>query len=75
MTTFNGMPVDVTDTATVALPEERWDYSRYRSPSRARRRRDRSMVIYREPACFEIAGRLIIHPRLWAALRKQTKEG
>ncbi len=71
--TFNGMPVTVTETATAALPEDRWDWSRYRSPSRAKRRRDRSKVITREPACFQMQGRLVMHPRLWDALKKQTQ--
>ena len=72
MQTFNGMPVTVTDTATAALPKERWDYSQYRSPSRARRRRDMSKVVVREPACFQMQGRLVIHPRLWSELKRQT---
>lgn len=72
MLTFNGMPVSVTEAATAALPKERWDYSQYRSPSRARRRRDMSKVVVREPACFQMQGKLVIHPRLWDALKKQT---
>lgn len=69
---FNGMQVDVTDVATTALPREQWDYSQYRSPSRARRRRDMSKVVTREPACFQVGRRLVMHPRLWDALKKQT---
>lgn len=69
--TFNGMHVTVTETATAALPRERWDYSQYRSPSRARRRRDMRKVITHEPACFQMQGRLVMHPRLWDELRRQ----
>ena len=69
MQTFNGRRVRVTETATAALPVERWDWSLYRSPSRAKRRRDRSKVIVREPACFQINGELVMHPRLWAELQ------
>lgn len=66
--TFNGMPVLVSDTATAALPEEKWDWSQYRSPSRARRRRDRSKVVTREPACYQTQGRFVMHPKLWDEL-------
>lgn len=72
MQTFNGMPVTITEDAMAALPEDKWDWSRYRSPSRARRRRDRRKVIKREPAAFQMQGRLIIHPRLWSELRRVT---
>ena len=71
---YAGMPVTVTDTATSALPEAKWDWSLYRSPSRAKRRRDRRKVITREPACFQMQGRLIVHPRVWAEIQRQTKE-
>lgn len=74
MTTFNGMRVKVTEMATAALSEDRWDWSGYRSPSRAKRRRRRSRVITREPACFQVSGELVIHPRLWDALKRQTQE-
>lgn len=73
MQTFNGMPVTVTEAATAELPRERWDYSQYRSPSRARRRRDTRKVITREPAIFQMQGRFVVHPRLWDQLRKQAK--
>jgi len=68
MLTLNGMPVVVSDAATAALPRERWDWSGYRSPARAKRRRDRSRVITREPASYVLGGRLVIHPTLWRAL-------
>jgi len=73
MQTLNGMPVLVTESATAALPEARWDWSAYRSPSRARRRRDRTKVITREPACYQVQGRIIVHPRLWAAIKEEAK--
>jgi hypothetical protein len=69
--TYNGMPVTVTETVTAALPEEKWDWSAYRSPSRARRRRDRRKVVTREPACFQLGNRIVMHPALWARLKAQ----
>ncbi len=69
--TFNGMQVTLTGDATAELPPERWDWSAYRSPGRAKRRRDRSKVITREPACYQTGRKLIMHPRLWAELQKQ----
>ena len=73
MQTFNGMQVTVTDTATAAIPENKWDWSGYRSPSRAKRRRHRSRIITREPACFQFQGRLVMHPRLWDELKRQSQ--
>ena len=73
MQTFNGMQVTVTETATAAIPEDKLDWSVYRSPSRAKRRRDRSKLVMREPACFQLHGRLVMHPRLWDELKKQAQ--
>ena len=70
LNTFNGMQVTVTEAATAELPPEKWDWSAYRSPGRAKRRRDRSKVITREPACYQAGRRLIMHPRLWAELQR-----
>ncbi len=79
MAIFNGMRVDITHTAVAKLPEERWDWSAYRSPSRARRRRDCSKVVKTEPACFQVADKLICHPTIWERLRAtlstDTKDG
>jgi len=72
--TLNGVPVVVTESATAALPVERWDWSAYRSPSRAKRRRDRRKVITREPACYQMEGKIVIHPRLWAEVRTLSKD-
>lgn len=73
---FNGMPVVVTDAATAKLPEAKWDWSRYRSPSRAKRRRHRAWVIKREPACWVTGGgTILIHPVLWDALREEVANG
>ena len=69
MTYLNGMPVIVNPNATAAIPEERWDWSGYRSPSRAKRRRDRSKIKMREPACFQMGNKLVVHPVLWERLR------
>ena len=71
--TYNGMEVTVTETATAAIPENKWDWSGYRSPSRAKRRRHRSRIITREPACFQMGHKLVMHPRLWDELKKMTK--
>ncbi len=67
---FNGMRVRVTEMATAALPKDKWDWSGYRSPSRAKRRRHTSRVITREPACFQVDGELVMHPRLWDELKR-----
>lgn len=72
MQSFNGIPVIVTDDATAELPRERWDWSRYRSPSRAKRRRDLSRVIMREPAVFKMGDRFIMHPKMWDALKREA---
>lgn len=73
MATYNGLPVIVDHNATAPIPKEKWDWSRYRSPSRARRRRDRRKVITREPACFQINGKLVMHPALWERLTRPTE--
>jgi hypothetical protein len=72
---FNGMPVTVSTHATAELPEERWNWSAYRSPSRAKRRRDRRKVITREPACFQMGGKLVMHPVLWAKIQQEISHG
>ncbi len=71
MLAYCGLRVTVTETATAAIPEDKWDWSRYRSPSRAKRRRHREWIVMREPACFQTATTLIIHPVLWDQLCKQ----
>lgn len=70
--TFCGMDVYVTETAIANIPPHKWDWSAYRSPSRAKRRRDRSKIRMQEPACFKMGRRLIIHPTLWAELLKNV---
>lgn len=72
MQTFNGMQVTVTETAMATIPEEKWDWSAYRSPSRAKRRRDRNKIITKEPACFQMGGKLVMHPRLWDEVRRNV---
>jgi hypothetical protein len=69
---FNGIPVIVTEDATAEIPRERWDWSRYRSPSRAKRRRDFSRIVMREPAIFKMGDRLIMHPKMWDAIKAQN---
>jgi len=70
---LNGLHVLVTDNATAELPPERWDWSRCRSPSRAKRRRSMKWVITRDPACYQVGHRLLVHPTLWLQIQDKLE--
>lgn len=70
--TFGGIPIVSSPLAVKA--EEDW--SKVRSPARARRRRRRgfrqNIVVVDRPAMFEIGGVLHVHPSIYRALLQES---
>lgn len=74
MTPFSG--IEIRETMTATEPYEDW--SRVRSPARARRRlkqgHRQNIVHRRKPAAYQINGVIFAHPEIVRQLRAQTRE-
>jgi len=69
-TIFQGMKVVISELCVEDTPTSKLDYSAYRSPSRARRRRDKSKVPnLRMPVAYQVGLTLHVHPLVWEKMK------
>lgn len=73
MIPFGTIPIIENPDIVQILKPEDWDWSRYRSPSRAKRRRDYSRVIRTKPTWIQLDGRILAHPAIVAEVKRQMR--